>query len=145
MSDYVTKDGNAAFIRRLMKWSGTKFSDDAEWAEREILRLRAELAAAIAERDAAIERAEKYQRTAAELSDKLNGTPCAEIRWQYERDALREALKPFARLQKLEWKGTMFENGRDDDAVFYHHATGTSLTLGDFCRARAALDGAEPR
>jgi hypothetical protein len=33
------------FIRRMMKWSGTEFHDDAEWAEREILRLRAELAA----------------------------------------------------------------------------------------------------
>lgn len=46
----------------------------------EITRLRADLAAAN-------ERAAKYQSLAAELSDKLNGTPCAEIRWQQERDA----------------------------------------------------------
>jgi chromosome segregation ATPase len=39
------------------------------------------------------ERAGKYQRLAAELSDKLNGTPCAEIRWQQERAKLREALE----------------------------------------------------
>jgi predicted nucleic acid-binding Zn-ribbon protein len=38
------------------------------------------------------ERAAKYQSLAAELSDKLNGTPCAEIRWQQERDALRADL-----------------------------------------------------
>jgi DNA repair exonuclease SbcCD ATPase subunit len=48
-------------------------------------RLKAELAA---ER----ERAGKYQRIAAQLSDRLNGTPCAEIRWQQERDELRAEL-----------------------------------------------------
>lgn len=51
----------------------------------EIERLRAELAA---ER----ELRSKYQSLAAQLSDKLHGTPCAEIRWQQERDALRELL-----------------------------------------------------
>lgn len=39
------------FIRRLMKWSGTEFHDDAEWAEREILRLRDRLAAVEARED----------------------------------------------------------------------------------------------
>ena len=35
------------------------------------------------------ERADAMQRDRAALSDKLHGTPCAEIRWQEERDALR--------------------------------------------------------
>ena len=37
-------------------------------------------------------RAQQFQRERAELADKLNGTPCAEIRWQYERDSLRAQL-----------------------------------------------------
>lgn len=37
-------------------------------------------------------RAEQFQRERAELSDKLNGTPCAQIRWQEELNILREAL-----------------------------------------------------
>lgn len=41
------------------------------------------------EREGAREDAAKYQRAAAELSDKLHGTPCAEIRWMQDRDALR--------------------------------------------------------
>ena len=69
--------------------------------------LRADLAAAIqdrdhydntrsllsAELDAVTKRCSHYHRIAAELTDKLNGTPCAEIRWQQERDALRELLR----------------------------------------------------
>ena len=54
------------------------------------------------------ERRSHYQRIAAELTDKLNGTPCAEIRWQQERDALlallreaREALEPFGKLSDI--------------------------------------------
>jgi len=39
------------------------------------------------------ERRSHYQRIAAELTDKLNGTPCAEIRWQQERDALLALLR----------------------------------------------------
>ena len=104
----------------------------------EITRLRAELAAAIAERDAVIERAEKYQRTAAELSDKLNGTPCAEIRWQYERAALREALEPFARLSDR--IPDDYEDGRPDVTI-----TLEKVPVKVIRAARAALDGTEPR
>ena len=93
------------------------------------------IAAAIAERDAAIERASKYQRTAAELSDKLNGTPCAEIRWQYECDSLRESLKECAddleaelndRYGELRHSAMQRQYNRDMDPVV---------------KARAALDG----
>ena len=45
------------------------------------------------EREGAREDANTYQRLAAELSDKLNGTPCAEIRWMQERDELCELLR----------------------------------------------------
>ena len=51
-----------------------------------------ELAETKAELAAERERAGKYQRIAAELTDMLNGTPCAEIRWHQERDALRAEL-----------------------------------------------------
>src|SRR5579859_1934477 len=37
-------------------------------------------------------RAEQFQRERAELSDKLNGTPCAEICWQQERKQLNAEL-----------------------------------------------------
>lgn len=44
------------------------------------------------ERDDWKSRAQQFQRERAELSDALNGTPCAEIRWQYELDSLRAKL-----------------------------------------------------
>ena len=44
------------------------------------------------DRDTWKSRAQQFQRERAELSDKLNGTPCAEIRWQYERASFREAM-----------------------------------------------------
>ena len=35
------------------------------------------------------DKARKWQSVAAELSDKLHGTPCAEMRWEYERQDLQ--------------------------------------------------------
>lgn len=68
-------------------------------------------------------------------------------RLEAERDALREqlaevreALEPFAALERINWVGTMLEGGKDEDAVFYHHASGTKIMIGDFRRARAVLD-----
>ena len=60
------------------------------------------------EREEARKDANKYQSLAAELSDKLNGTPCAEIRWQQERDTLRAALVKAG--EALE-KSRVFTNG----------------------------------
>ncbi len=72
---------------RLVRMLRVSESDPVQQeAADEIERLTAELAAAK-------ERASKYQRIAAELTDRLNGTPCAEIRWQQERDALRALLR----------------------------------------------------
>ena len=36
----------------------------------------------------ALEAVAAHRRQVAELTDRYNGTPCAEIRWQQERDAL---------------------------------------------------------
>ena len=47
----------------------------------------------IGERDEARRERDIFQLDRAALYDKLNGTPCAEIRWQQERDALRKALE----------------------------------------------------
>lgn len=57
--------------------------------ERDELELN--LASAEQECDELRKRLAAMQRDRAELSDKLNGTPCAEIRWQQEMDELREA------------------------------------------------------
>lgn len=46
--------------------------------------------ALLAERDALRAEVTGLQRERAVLFDKLNGTPCAEVRWQQERDALAE-------------------------------------------------------
>lgn len=56
-------------------------------------RIVAERDSLLAERDSWKSRAQQFQRERAELSDALNGTPCAEIRWQYERDSLRAKLE----------------------------------------------------
>jgi hypothetical protein len=51
------------------------------------------------ERDIAQSRADNFQRLSAELSDKLNGTPCAEIRWRQKLDTTRaEALEEAAKI-----------------------------------------------
>ncbi len=54
------------------------------------------LIAAYREREGLKLARDEMQRQRAELYDKLNGTPCAEIRWQQERDAL------IAKLQEAE-------------------------------------------
>lgn len=56
----------------------------AEWRERAE---KAERERDEARRDCAI-----FQRDHAKLYDKLNGTPCAEIRWQQERETLRTLI-----------------------------------------------------
>lgn len=53
------------------------------------------------ERDDWKSRAQQFQRERAELADKLNGTPCAEIRWQYEHASLRAKLEKAAEAIKL--------------------------------------------
>jgi len=63
--------------------------------------LTASLAEAIAQRDEAKARAKKYQSLSADLSDKLYGTPCAQIAWEQERVALTSALEK-AR-EALDW------------------------------------------
>lgn len=50
------------------------------------------LAEVTQERDEARRERDIFQRDRTALYDKLNGTPCAEIRWQQERDALRALI-----------------------------------------------------
>jgi predicted RNase H-like nuclease (RuvC/YqgF family) len=58
-----------------------------EEAAAELTRLREQCEAKDAEIKQWKSLAQQYQRERAELADKLNGTPCAEIRWRHEIDA----------------------------------------------------------
>jgi hypothetical protein len=91
-----------------------------------------------------IESQEKTIHTLAEIIDVWK-----QETWQRDADnkklwekvkQFEGALKPFAELDKLEWKGTMFENRGEEQAVFYHHQTKTEITIGDFRRARKVIE-----
>ena len=75
---------------------------------------------------AATERSDQMQRERAELSDRLNGTPCAEICWQQEREALSAELEA-VKVELDEHKA---------DALRLHHEKCDAL---DKCRALSAL------
>ena len=58
--------------------------------------------ALVKERDEWKARAQQFQGERADLADKLHGTPCAEIRWQHERDALAaDKAELLAALERL--------------------------------------------
>lgn len=78
-----------------------------------ILALLAALHAAEAERD-------RFQRERAELYDKLNGTPCAEIRWQQEREELRETIG-----------GALHDMGKDGHSICNYSKALLRLAYGD--------------
>jgi uncharacterized protein involved in exopolysaccharide biosynthesis len=89
--------------------------------------------------DAEIERLRQNIR--AEALDMLHGTPCAEIRWQQERETLvadnerlRVALEPFA---SLAYRYDPVE--ADDDNWLWDQSA--LPTISDLRRARAALGG----
>lgn len=87
----------------------------------------------------------------AEASDMLHGTPCAEIRWQQERETLvadnerlRAALEPFAKAAES-FAGMPIKNPEEWFAYRGVNAGGEvsgAITIGDLRRARAAIGGA---
>lgn len=60
-----------------------------------------------------------------------------------QREELLSALRPFARIHQTGWKGSMLENKPGENSVLYHHASGTSVTLGDFAVAHAVIERVE--
>lgn len=58
-----------------------------------------------------------------------------------EREALLEALKPFARFEQAGWCDTAWEYAKDDEDVLFNHRTGDQITAGDFRRAAAMMGG----
>jgi hypothetical protein len=69
-------------------------------------------------------------------------TASALLALEGERDALREALKPFAREAEL-WVTDGMDCQDVDGALFKDTRDETLVTLGDFRRARAALSSSE--
>lgn len=59
------------------------------------------IAALLAERDALRAEVADLQRERAVLLDKLNGTPCAEVRWQQERDELAKEAARYRALKEM--------------------------------------------
>jgi chromosome segregation ATPase len=83
----------ADFIKRMVEFCGG-------WGDEAASYLASEMASALSKLEAEVEqwrdRSNHYQRERAELFDKLQGHPCAEIRWQQEKEALeaeRDALR----------------------------------------------------
>jgi chromosome segregation ATPase len=71
----------------------------------------------------ATQRAEQFQRERAALSDKLNGTPCAEIRWGQEKEALQADLAA-ARERIAELEGELQSYKTLADQQLMHLARG---------------------
>lgn len=141
---------------QLREWRKRMVIDDFKFAIDELIAFRASMAHDLTDEQLSLlpkeslvsayialrARVAQFQRERAELSDRLNGTPCAEIRWQHEREELigdRDALR--ARVAELEaalTKARQFvERGYgDEDAVI--EAINAVL-------ARPAESGAKPR
>ena len=131
-----------ALVARLRKVAGLRGLPERD----------ADVLAICASYEAEKERADAMQRDRAELSDKLNGTPCAEIRWQEERDALSArvaelegALNPFGKSRKM-FKGSQkYDDPNLSDSFGFEIIMATTedgrcdFTLGQFRRARDVL------
>ena len=112
-------------------------TDGSAMLRAEIATLTADLATVRAQLETVTARADAMQRDRATLSDKLNGTPCAEIGWAEEHKTLlaqlamaREALEPFARLgEYIERIKVLKEKGQLSISEYGEH----------FLRAREAL------
>ena len=101
------------------------------------------------------ERAQTLQRDYAALCDKVNGTPCAEIRWQDERTdllaqtdwnaALRDASAK--RNEELESKLRVAERSRDDFEANWRSQGGRgsmSISAERIVRAQYAVQKIDP-
>lgn len=106
-----------------------------------VARLRNKRAWDLGNLDEMDEAADEIERLRAELAAQADVHTQIQMQLSAERDALREALKPFALISDTGLVGSMFENGDDDMKVLVHHASGTVVTLGDLRRASAALKG----
>jgi hypothetical protein len=85
----------------------------------------------------------RYQQERAQLSDTLNGEPCAEIRWQDERvslrseiaslrrqrETLKEALEPFAKLRVTRFMGNGLRYEFRVDAAWVRAAASALASL----------------
>lgn len=72
-------------------------------------------AALLARCEAAERRASDFQRKLAVLSDMMFGTPCAEVRWNQERERLEADAKRIDFLERM-FFGIKVRNGRRYDA-----------------------------
>jgi uncharacterized small protein (DUF1192 family) len=137
MSDLVEQ---AAFLREAASYfekRDTHGEDKAHWANVFNAKNCREIADAIEAKDAEIEQwkslAQQYQRERAELADKLNGTPCAEIRWRHEIDAkdaeierLKAELATANQALSERWNETAFKNMQNCVVAAEHKLTSLS-------------------
>lgn len=88
--------------------------------------------------------AEKLYKSGDKVAIDLVNERAAIIDRETRAKELLAALAPFARLHNAGFEGTVWE-GRDDSCdVFFHHASGVKITLGDF-RKSAELIAKEGR